>query len=244
MTEQYIARSQEHIPSDSVRLEGELAIPEGAMGVVLFAHGSGSSRLSPRNQLVAQTLQNAGIGTLLLDLLTEEEAADRENVFDIDFLAHRLGDATRWLRARPGTRGYAVGYFGASTGAAAALAAAAQDPMVCAVVSRGGRPDLALRHLAEVRAPTLLIVGGRDYGVIELNERAYNLLRCQKSFKIVPGATHLFEESGTLEQVAELASDWFVLHMKGAPLAHVSASDPIVFSSRVEAGRMLAAVLL
>ena len=213
------------------------------MGIVLFAHGSGSSRLSPRNQLVAQTLQNAGIGTLLLDLLTDEEAADRENVFDIDFLAHRLGDATRWLKARPGTRGYAVGYFGASTGAAAALAAAAQDLMVCAVVSRGGRPDLALRHLAEVRAPTLLIVGGRDYGVIELNERAYNLLRCQKSFKIVPGATHLFEESGTLEQVAELASDWFVLHMKGAPLARVSASDPIVFSSRVEAGRMLAAAL-
>ncbi len=213
------------------------------MGIVLFAHGSGSSRLSPRNQLVAQTLQNAGIGTLLLDLLTDEEAADRENVFDIDFLAHRLGDATRWLKARPGTRGCAVGYFGASTGAAAALAAAAQDLMVCAVVSRGGRPDLALRHLAEVRAPTLLIVGGRDYGVIELNERAYNLLRCQKSFKIVPGATHLFEESGTLEQVAELASDWFVLHMKGAPLARVSASDPIVFSSRVEAGRMLAAAL-
>ncbi|MGA7761427.1 MAG: phosphoribosyltransferase [Candidatus Binataceae bacterium] len=224
-------------------MEGELAIPEGAMGIVLFAHGSGSSRLSPRNQLVAQTLQNAGIGTLLLDLLTDEEAADRENVFDIDFLAHRLGDATRWLKARPGTRGCAVGYFGASTGAAAALAAAAQDLMVCAVVSRGGRPDLALRHLAEVRAPTLLIVGGRDYGVIELNERAYNLLRCQKSFKIVPGATHLFEESGTLEQVAELASDWFVLHMKGAPLARVSASDPIVFSSRVEAGRMLAAAL-
>ena len=214
------------------------------MGIVLFAaHGSGSSRLSPRNQLVAQTLQNAGIGTLLLDLLTDEEAADRENVFDIDFLAHRLGDATRWLKARPGTSGCAVGYFGASTGAAAALAAAAQDLMVCAVVSRGGRPDLALRHLAEVRAPTLLIVGGRDYGVIELNERAYNLLRCQKSFKIVPGATHLFEESGTLEQVAELASDWFVLHMKGAPLARVSASDPIVFSSRVEAGRMLAAAL-
>ncbi len=243
MTKQYIARSQEHIPSDSVRLEGELAIPEGAMGVVLFAHGSGSSRLSPRNQLVAQKLQNAGIGTLLLDLLTDEEAADRDNVFDIDFLAHRLGDATRWLRARRDARGYAVGYFGASTGAAAALAAAAQDPMVCAVVSRGGRPDLALRHLAEVRAPTLLIVGGRDYGVIELNERAYNLLRCQKSFKIVPGATHLFEESGTLEQVAELASDWFVRHMKGAPLACVSASDPIVFSSRVEAGRMLAAAL-
>ncbi len=243
MTKQHIARSQELIPSDSVRLEGELAIPEGAMGVVLFAHGSGSSRLSPRNQLVAQTLQNAGIGTLLLDLLTDEEAADRENVFDIDFLAHRLGDATRWLRARRDARGYAVGYFGASTGAAAALAAAAQDPMVCAVVSRGGRPDLALRHLAEVRAPTLLIVGGRDYGVIELNERAYNLLRCHKSFKIVPGATHLFEESGTLEQVAELASDWFVLHMKGAPLAHVSAGDPIVFSSRVEAGRMLAAAL-
>lgn len=243
MTKQHIARSQELIPSDSVRLEGELAIPEGAIGIVLFAHGSGSSRLSPRNQLVAQTLQKAGIGTLLLDLLTDEEAADRENVFDIDFLAHRLGDATKWLSARRDARGHAVGYFGASTGAAAALAAAAQNPTVRAVVSRGGRPDLALRHLAEVRAPTLLIVGGRDYGVIELNERAYNLLRCQKSLKIIPRATHLFEEPGTLEQVADLASDWFVRHLGSAPSAGASAGDPIMFSNRVAAGRMLAGAL-
>ena len=161
-------------------------MPEGAIGIVLFAHGSGSSRLSPRNQYVAQALQQAGIGTLLFDLLTDEEATDRENVFDIDFLAHRLGDATRWLRAGRDTNAYALGYFGASTGSAAALTAAAQDYTIRAVVSRGGRPDLALRHLADVRAPTLLIVGGRDYGVIELNEKAYRLLRCEKSLQIVP----------------------------------------------------------
>jgi len=150
------------IPSDSVRLEGELAIPEGAAGLILFAHGSGSSRLSPRNQLVAKTLQNAGIGTLLFDLLTEEEAADHENVFDIDFLAHRLIDATKALRAKRDAAGsHALGYFGASTGAAAALVAASYDPTICAVVSRGGRPDLALQRLSKVRAPTLLIVGGK-----------------------------------------------------------------------------------
>jgi putative phosphoribosyl transferase len=243
MTKRHITRSRAYIPSDSIRLQGELAIPEGATGVVLFAHGSGSSRLSPRNQLVAQVLQNAGIGTLLLDLLTEEEAADRENVFDIDFLAHRLGDATKWLRTRADARGHGLGYFGASTGAAAALTAAAQDPTIRAVVSRGGRPDLALRHLAEVRAPTLLIVGGRDYGVIELNERAYNLLRCRKSLKIVPRATHLFEEPGTLEEVAALASDWFLRHLAIAPSAGDPVGDPIVFSNRVEAGRALASAL-
>ena len=243
MTRQRIAGSQEYIPSDLVRLEGELTIPEGATGVVLFAHGSGSSRLSPRNRLVAQVLQNAGIGTLLLDLLTEEEAADRENVFDIDFLAHRLGDATKWLRARRDASGHGLGYFGASTGAAAALTAAAQDPMIRAVVSRGGRPDLAMRHLSKVRAPTLLIVGGRDYGVIELNETAYNLLHCQKSLKIVPRATHLFEEPGTLEQVAALASDWFLRHLAAAQSGGAPVGDPIVFSNRVEAGRMLAGAL-
>lgn len=226
-----------------MRLEGELVIPEGATGIVLFAHGSGSSRLSPRNQYVAQTLQHAGMGTLLFDLLTDEEAADRENVFDIDFLAHRLGDATRWLRANEDTAAYALAYFGASTGAAAALTAAAQDHAIRAVVSRGGRPDLALRHLAEVKAPTLLIVGGRDYGVIELNEKAYRLLNCEKSLKIVPRATHLFEEEGTLEQVASLASEWLVRHFASAPAKGISTDYPIVFSNRAEAGRRLAGAL-
>lgn len=241
MTGPHISRAL--IPSDSVRLEGELVVPDCASGIVLFAHGSGSSRLSPRNQFVARTLQQAGIGTLLFDLLTDEEAADRENVFDVDFLAHRLGDATRWLRARNNAKAYALGYFGASTGAAAALTAAARDKAIRAVVSRGGRPDLALRHLAGVEAPTLLIVGGRDYGVIELNEKAYRLLRCEKSLQIVPGATHLFEEAGTLEQAATLASDWFARHLASAPAARISTGDPIVFSNRVEAGRMLAGAL-
>ncbi len=204
------------VPSDSVDLEGELIIPKDAVGVVLFAHGSGSSRLSPRNQFVAGALRDAGIGTLLFDLLTENEAADRDNVFDIDFLAHRLIDATRWLRGSGKSMGLPLGYFGASTGAAAALAAAAQDPAIGAVVSRGGRPDLAMRHLAGVKAPTLLIVGGNDYGVIELNEKAYRALRCEKSLKIVPGATHLFEEPGTLEAVVEHARGWFLAYLRGA----------------------------
>jgi putative phosphoribosyl transferase len=232
------------IPSDSVRLEGELIIPENAVGVVLFAHGSGSSRQSPRNQFVAEALQHAQIGTLLFDLLTEEEAADRDNVFDIDFLAHRLSDATRWLRGTREVKDLSLGYFGASTGAAAALAAAAQNQAVRAVVSRGGRPDLALRHLADVRAPTLLIVGGNDYGVIELNEKAYRALRCEKSFKIVPGATHLFEEAGTLEQVAELASDWFARHLKTQETADPVTREVIVYSTREQAGRMLARRLM
>jgi len=232
------------IVSDSIRLEGELAIPADAAGVVLFAHGSGSSRLSPRNQFVAQALQKAGVGTLLFDLLTEEEARDRENVFDIDFLAHRLSDATRWLRNHGETRGYALGYFGASTGAAAALAAAAQNETIAAVVSRGGRPDLAMRHLGAVRAPTLLIVGGRDFGVIELNEKAYRVLRCEKSLKIVPGATHLFEEPGTLEQVAELAADWFRRHLKKTTVADPASRLPIVYPNREAAGRLLAERLL
>lgn len=243
MKKQHIRREEVVILSDSVRLEGELAVPEGAAGIVLFAHGSGSSRLSPRNRLVAETLQSAGTGTLLFDLLTEDEAANRENVFDIDFLAHRLGDATRWLRARPDAGAYALGYFGASTGAAAALIAAAQDPAIRAVVSRGGRPDLALRHLADVKAPTLLIVGGNDYGVIELNEKAYRVLRCEKSLKIVRGATHLFEEPGTLEEVAKLASDWFIRHLRGAPMTAARIDGPVVFSNRKEAGRMLAGAL-
>ncbi len=228
------------IPSDSIQLDGELTIPPRTTGLVVFAHGSGSSRLSPRNQFVAEQLRKSGVGTLLFDLLTEEEAQDRENVFDIDFLAHRLRDATRWLRRKTDTRDYALGYFGASTGAAAALVAAAQDETVSAVVSRGGRPDLAMRHLASVRAPTLLIVGGHDFGVIELNEKAYRVLRCEKSIKIVPGATHLFEEPGTLEQVAELAAEWFRRHLKTHDAIDAERSDPIVFANRDEAGRILA----
>ena len=232
------------IPSDSVRLEGELIIPPNAVGIVLFAHGSGSSRLSPRNQFVAEALRKAGVGTLLFDLLTEDEAADRENVFDIDFLAHRLSDATRWLKARRETRDYPLGYFGASTGAAAALVAAAQDRAISAIVSRGGRPDLAIRQLAEVTAPTLLIVGGNDYGVIELNEKAYRVLRCEKSLKIVPGATHLFEEPGALEQVAELAGDWFNRHLATQAAADPASRDPVVYSTREQAGGMLAQRLM
>jgi putative phosphoribosyl transferase len=243
MAKRHTSRDQVLVPSDSVRLEGELVIPKGAAGVVVFAHGSGSSRLSPRNQFVAEALQSAGIGTLLFDLLTEAEAADRENVFDIDFLAHRLRDATKWLRARQDAKAYSLGYFGASTGSAAALIAAAHDPAIRAVVSRGGRPELALRHLADITAATLLIVGGDDYGVIELNEKAYRLLRCEKSLKVVPGATHLFEESGTLEQVAQLASDWFARHFAARPIADERTDDPIVFSNREEAGRMLAEAL-
>ena len=227
------------IPSDDVFLAGELEIPRGATSLVLFAHGSGSSRRSPRNRMVAAALNRAGIGTLLFDLLTETEAADRDNVFDVDFLAHRLADATRWLREYF-QNGYAIGYFGASTGAAAALAAAAHDPSVGAVVSRGGRPDLALRDLGEVRSPTLLIVGGADYGVIELNEKAYRLLRCEKSLKIVPRATHLFEEPGTLEEAARLAADWFKRHLTERAEDSFRAVETRVFTNREEAGRMLA----
>lgn len=232
------------IPSDAVRLEGELAIPKGARGLVVFAHGSGSSRRSPRNQMVAEALRKAGIGTLLFDLLTEEEATDRDNVFDIDFLAHRLLDATGWLRGRRESKDYPLGYFGASTGAAAALVAAAQDRAIRAVVSRGGRPDLAIRQLADVRSPTLLIVGGNDYGVIELNEKAYRALRCVKALKIIPGATHLFEEPGTLEQVAKLAADWFNLHLTAAEDLATATSVPIVYPNREVAGRMLAGRLM
>lgn len=236
-------KQQVYIPSDSKRLEGELTIPKHAAGIVLFAHGSGSSRFSPRNQFVAAALHESEVGTLVFDLLTRDEAQDRENVFDIDFLAHRLCDATRWLRQKEDTRDYSFGYFGASTGAAAALMAAAQDPAIRAVVSRGGRPDLAIRYLADVQVPTLLIVGGNDSGVIELNQASYRILRCEKSFRIVPGATHLFEEPGTLEQVAELAADWFIRHFE-APAADRVAHKPIIYSDREAAGRMLARRLM
>jgi putative phosphoribosyl transferase len=189
-------------------------VPPDAKGIVLFAHGSGSSRLSPRNAYVARVVREAGIGTLLFDLLTEDEASDRGNVFDIDFLATRLKAATDWARDIGSAQGLGIGYFGASTGAAAALVAAADDETIGAIVSRGGRPDLAGPALPKVKAPTLLIVGGEDTDVIELNEEAYERLTCKKELRIVPGATHLFEEPGTLEEVARLARDWFQLHLR------------------------------
>jgi putative phosphoribosyl transferase len=205
------------IPADSVVLEGLLGVPSTAAGVVLFAHGSGSSRLSPRNTYVASELREAGIGTLLFDLLTAEEGEDRTLVFDVDFLARRLRAATEWLHGQPGMRHRAIGYFGASTGAAAALIAAADDLAVAAVVSRGGRPDLAARVLPRIEAPTLLIVGGDDVPVIAMNRDAFGRLRCEKRLAIVPGATHLFEEPGALERVVCLATDWFRDHFPVPP---------------------------
>lgn len=214
-----------YIPSGKIKLEGELKLPKGATGVVLFAHGSGSSRHSPRNQYVARTIREAGVGTLLFDLLTrEEEAIDAytgELRFNIEFLAKRLVDATNWIIAQPATQHLRIGYFGASTGAAAALIGAVElSNIVAAIVSRGGRPDLAGEVLPQVKAPTLLIVGGEDDVVIGLNEDAYAQLRCEKEMKIVPGATHLFEEPGKLEQVAQLASEWFKKKLQPLALAH------------------------
>jgi dienelactone hydrolase len=201
-------------------IEGDLSLPAGAGAVVLFAHGSGSSRHSPRNRAVAATLRRAGLGTLLIDLLTPaEERADMARGhlrFDIGFLGRRLLGALDWLAGAPATRQLGIGLFGASTGAAAALVAAAERPAsVGAVVSRGGRPDLAGDALAGVRAPTLLIVGGEDHTVIDLNRAAYALLRSEKELVIVPGATHLFEEPGAIEEVARLAAAWFSRHLGG-----------------------------
>ena len=205
---------QVEIPSGKRRLGGILTVPAKATGAVAFAHGSGSGRFSPRSQFVARVLQEAGLSTLLLDLLEEEEADDRSKVFDIGLLAERLQSAAAWLRHEPATHALRLGYFGASTGAGAALVAAAREPAaVDAVVSRGGRPDLAGKYLPQVQAPTLLVVGGNDDVVIELNEQALGLLRCAKELAIVPGATHLFEESGTLEEVARLAKKWFIRYL-------------------------------
>lgn len=199
---------------DGVHLEGHLHLPEPASGVVLFAHGSGSSRHSPRNRFVASVLYQAGLGTLLLDLLTQDEERDRGNVFDIELLARRLIAATEWLAGRPDTSSCRVGYFGASTGAGAALWAAAEFAVsVAAVVSRGGRPDLAGPRLRSVRAPTLLMVGGADDVVLELNREALAQLTCPHQLAIVKGATHLFEEPGTLAEAAILARDWFVRYL-------------------------------
>jgi putative phosphoribosyl transferase len=202
------------IPSGRRKLGGILGVPPGARGVVAFAHGSGSGRFSPRNQFVARALEEAGLATLLLDLLEEEEADDRDKVFDIELLAQRLQSAADWLGQDSQTRAFDLGYFGASTGAGAALVAAARNPAsVGAVVSRGGRPDLAGNFLSAVQAPTLLIVGGNDAVVIDLNEQALELLRCTRQMVIVSGATHLFEEPGTLEEVARLAKEWFTQYL-------------------------------
>jgi dienelactone hydrolase len=195
-------------------LPGTLVHPARGQGVVLFAHGSGSSRLSPRNRLVAERLQRSGFGTLLFDLLQPEEASDRRNVFDISLLAERLVLATDWVCSQE-LRGVPIGYFGASTGAAAALVAETlTQHRIAAIVSRGGRPDLAGVALPRVRAPTLLIVGGDDHGVIELNEEALTHLACEKHLAVVPGAGHLFEETGTLDQVVALVRDWFVPRLR------------------------------
>lgn len=196
--------------------QGVLGLPSGpAAGLVLFAHGSGSSRLSPRNMFVADALQRAGLATLLFDLLTEREASNRANVFDIALLAERLDDAATWAGDNAVVRGLPLGFFGASTGAAAALVAAAGRSDVRAVVSRGGRPDLAGDALEKVAAPTLLIVGGQDREVLALNRAASRRMRCERQLAVVPGATHLFEEPGTLEAVVELARDWFLRHLAG-----------------------------
>ena len=203
-----------HIALDGVSINGDLHLPDQCRAVVVFAHGSGSSRHSPRNRYVASVLQGAGLGTLLLDLLTPEEEVDRGNVFDIPLLAQRLSAATRWLKGRDDTAACRVGYFGASTGAGAALWAAAEPgAQVDAVVSRGGRPDLAGPRLAAVRAPTLLLVGGADTQVLALNRQAMDLMRAPVHLEVIPGATHLFEEPGTLARVAALATDWFSRHL-------------------------------
>lgn len=198
-----------------IQLNGILGLPPDPIGVVVFAHGSGSGRFSPRNNYVARVLQQAQLGTLLIDLLSDEEALDRGNIFDIGLLAERLRLAKTWLAKQPECKTLKLGYFGASTGAGAALVAAAEDPEnLFAVVSRGGRPDLAGEFLENVKAPTLLLVGGHDGIVITLNQDALSKLQCTKELKIIPRATHLFEEPGTLEQVAELATAWFVQYLQ------------------------------
>lgn len=214
MTDKIQLNELEHeviVTDDVVRLSGILAVPKNAKGIIMFAHGSGSGRFSPRNNFVARVLQKAKFATLLTDLLSETEALNRENVFDIELLADRLKLAKTWLAHQSELKNLKFGYFGASTGGGAALVAAVKDPdNIFAVVSRGGRPDLAGDALLKVSVPTLLIVGGNDDIVIDLNTDALDKLTCIKEMKIVPGATHLFEEPGTLEEVADLAKDWFL----------------------------------
>ena len=219
MKDQVLERLAE-ISVGARKVRGILVLPPAAsaFAVVAFAHGSGSGRFSPRNQFVAKVLQQSRLGTLLIDLLEEDEAEDRSRVFDIGLLAGRLQAAADWLATQRETLGMRLGYFGASTGAAAALLAAARKPAsVAAVVARGGRPDLARESLSQVTAPTLLIVGGDDEVVVDLNREAYALLRCQRQLDIVPGATHLFSEPGALEEVARLAEEWFLRYLVQAP---------------------------
>ena len=221
------------IPAGQIMLDGDLAIPPGACGIVLFAHGSGSSRHSPRNRAVAQALRAGCLATLLFDLLTsQEEAIDIQTAqlrFDIELLAARLIHATEWVARFQDTNQLRIGYFGASTGAGAALVAAARHPeLIGAVVSRGGRPDLAGDELPRVQAPTLLIVGGNDPQVLDLNREALDQLQCEKRLEIVPGATHLFEEPGTLEEVARLAREWLLRHLAAAP------DHPTFYSAGIE----------
>jgi len=217
MKDQVLERVAE-ISVGARKVRGILVLPPAASAVVAFAHGSGSGRFSPRNQFVAKVLQQSRLGTLLIDLLEEDEAEDRSRVFDIGLLADRLQAAADWLATQPETLGMPLGYFGASTGAAAALLAAARKPAaVAAVVARGGRPDLARESLSQVTAPTLLIVGGDDEVVVDLNREAYALLRCHRQLDIVPGATHLFSEPGALEEVARLAEEWFLRYLVQAP---------------------------
>lgn len=203
------------ISDGATRLDGELILPSDAQGIVVFAHGSGSSRFSPRNNYVAKVIQARGLGTLLFDLLTPQEDQNYATRFEIGLLTQRLLAATAWLKTEVNTQALKIGYFGASTGAAAALQAAAKlGNKIAAVVSRGGRPDLAGEQaLVKVMSPTLLLVGGADYGVIELNQQAYSRLQCAKQLLLIPGATHLFEESGTLEQVASQAAHWFIRYL-------------------------------
>jgi len=213
---------QARIPAGDAVLDGDLVVPSGASGIAVFAHGSGSSRHSPRNKSVARVIREAGVGSLLFDLLTREEELvevfTRHLRFDIELLTRRLIEATRWLASQEETRNLRVGYFGSSTGAAAAIRAAARlGEEIGAVVSRGGRPDLAGDALPLVKAPTLLIVGGHDETVIELNQDAYARLRCEKELRVIPGATHLFEEPGALEQVSDLAADWLKGHLQSLP---------------------------
>lgn len=222
--EVHTTSTEVRIPCGTVTLPGALVIPPGANGVVVFAHGSGSSRHSPRNQLVARVIRKSGNGTLLFDLLTAEEEI-QDNVtgrlrFDIAMLARRLAEVTRWLNAQAVVKNLGIGYFGSSTGSAAALIAAAESgEQIDAIVSRGGRPDLAGDALRRVQPPTLFIVGGYDYPVLQLNQQAFGEIRCQKQLRIIPGATHLFQESGALEAVACLAADWFrqYLHKSHTP---------------------------
>ncbi len=213
MNDDLIREQQVGIPAGRIVLPGTLGLPANPRGIVIFAHGSGSGRFSPRNNAVAQSLQNAGLATLLIDLLTESESLDRRNVFNIGLLARRLVAATTWSRANSTTRSLPVGYFGASTGGGAAIVAATLTDDVRAVVSRGGRPDLASEALSRIQVPTLLIVGGNDEQVIELNKEAMARMGAKAELVIIPGATHLFEEPGALEQVADLAREWFLTYL-------------------------------